>query len=144
VDNDGMVFIPPAQFKLALAEAARYKSVQIPGKGKATYTKHFEAGVLCAKPLPLMVHIDKIEPFRVFVPADGKRGGGKRVWKHFPHVQQWAGTVEFMILDDIINNEVFETHLVDAGQFVGIGFFRPRNNGYWGRFMVKGVKYKCV
>ena len=43
---DGEVFIPPMSFKNCLSEAARFLSVQIPGKGKSIYTKHFEAGVL--------------------------------------------------------------------------------------------------
>ncbi len=32
------------------------------------------------------------------------------------------------MLDDIIDQDVFRVHLEDAGQFIGIGRFRPRNN----------------
>jgi len=55
---------------------------------------------------------------------------------------QWGGEVEFCILDDIIDKDVFQTHLEDAGQFIGIGRFRPRNNGFYGRFAVEGIKWK--
>ena len=55
VDEKGFVFIPPMSFKNCLSEAAKYKSIQIPGKGKSTYTKHFEAGILCVEPLVLPV-----------------------------------------------------------------------------------------
>jgi hypothetical protein len=141
VDEHGTVFIPPMAFKNCLAEAAKYKSEQIPGKGKATYTKHFEAGVMCKEPLSLGVKLNDVHGMRLFVPADGKRGGGKRVWKTFPYVPSWSGIVEYCVLDDIIDEDVFQLHLEDAGKFIGIGFFRPRNNGYWGRYSVEDIEW---
>lgn len=39
INEDGFVFIPPMAFKNCLSEIAKYLSEQIPGKGKATYTK---------------------------------------------------------------------------------------------------------
>ena len=38
--KDGQVFIPGNAIRNCLAEAAKFLSIQIPGKGKATYTKH--------------------------------------------------------------------------------------------------------
>jgi hypothetical protein len=46
VTKEGYVFIPPMQFKLCLENTARYIGMQIPGKGKSTYTKHFVQGVI--------------------------------------------------------------------------------------------------
>lgn len=140
-DSAGNCFIPPMAFKNCLAEAARYKSIQIPGKGKSTYTKHFEAGVLCVEPVPLGCKLDDVRKLTLYVPPDGKRGSGKRVTKHFPVFDAWAGKVQFLVLDEIINDEVFEMHLIDAGQFIGIGAFRPRNNGYFGRFKVEKIEF---
>ena len=51
VNQDGEVFIPPMAFKFGLDKAAKMLGKQIPGKGKATYTKFFEQGVLCIEPL---------------------------------------------------------------------------------------------
>lgn len=141
VDGKGLTYIPPMSFKNCIAEAAKYKSIQIPGKGKSTYTKHFEAGILCKEPLPLGVAIDAVVGERLFVPADGRRGSGKRVWKTFPVFPTWTGEVEFLVLDDLIDEEVFLNHLTDAGQFIGIGRFRPRNNGFYGRFAVESVRW---
>jgi len=140
-DNDGIVFIPPTAFKNCLAEAAKYKGIKIAGKGQERYTKHFEAGVMVVEPLSLGVHVDDIEGERLHVPSDGKRGGSKRVWKTFPVFREWSGTVEFLILDEIINPDVFLEHLTDAGKFIGVGRFRPRNNGYYGRFQVDNVTW---
>ena len=142
ITDKGEVYIPPMNFKNCIAEAAKYKSVQIPGKGKSTYTKHFEAGILCKEPMPLNVNIKDVIGERFFVPASGRRGDGKRVWKTFPVFHNWGGEVEFCILDDIIDQDVFRVHLEDAGPFIGIGRFRPRNNGFYGRFAVEGVKWK--
>ena len=141
-DDSGRVYIPPMSFKNCLSEAAKYKSIQIPGKGKSTYTKHFEAGVLVVDPLELDVTRETIQHEWLHVPSDGRRGGTTRVEKCFPLIPQWSGAVEFLILDEIITPEVFEEHLTDAGSFIGIGRFRPRNNGFYGRFKVESIKWK--
>jgi hypothetical protein len=138
-DEDGLIFIPPMQFKNCLSEVAKYLSVQIEGKGKSTYTKHFEAGVLVVKSLSLGIKKSDVPGEWLFVPADGKRGSGKRVKKCFPFIQNWKGDVEFLILDETITEEVFRYHLEQAGSFIGIGRFRPRNNGFYGRFMVEDL-----
>lgn len=141
VNKDGMIEIPPMAFKNCLSEAAKYKSIQIPGKGKTTYTKHFEAGVLCVEPLVLPIKKDDVEGEWLHVPSDGRRGGTTRVEKCFPVIPKWEGVVEFLVMDDIIDKDTFQTHLEDAGKFIGIGRFRPRNNGYYGRFAVKKIEW---
>lgn len=141
VTQDGNVFIPPQSFKSALDEAAKYKSVQIPGKGKTTYTKHFLAGVLCLEPVVLPVKAADVHGEWLFVPADGKKGGAKRVMKCFPYIEQWSGTVEFTVFDDIIDEQTFKIHLEDAGRFIGIGRYRPRNGGFYGRFKVSNIEW---
>jgi hypothetical protein len=141
VNEDGFVFIPPMSFKNCLSEAAKYKSIQIPGKGKSTYTKHFEAGILCYTPVVLPIKADDVAGEWLHVPSDGKRGGTTRVEKCFPVIQNWAAAVQFTVFDEIIDDEVFQTHLEDAGQFIGVGRFRPRNNGFYGRFKVVKIEW---
>lgn len=140
-DEAGHIVIPPMAFKNCLSEVAKFLSVQIPGKGKATYTKHFEAGIIVTEGLTLPVTKAQVAGEWLFVPADGKRGSGKRVKKCFPVIPSWKGAVTFHILDETVTPEVFEQHLAEAGNFIGIGRFRPRNNGYYGRFKVTGVKW---
>lgn len=147
-DENGIVFMPPTAFKNCLSEAAKYKSISIPGKGKATYTKNFEAGVLVAKPLSLGIHKDEVQFERLYLPADGKRGGSKRVWKYYPLIETWQGDVEFIVIDETVlqiskddnKKTVFEMVLTDAGSYIGIGRFRPRNNGFYGRFEVQKIR----
>lgn len=143
INEDGNVFIPPMSFKNCLSEAAKYLSVQIPGKGKSTYTKHFEAGVMCSDPLVLDITLAEVlkEQYGewLHVPSDGRRGGTKRVLKCFPYIKKWQGDVIFYVFDDTITDDVFKYHLQQAGKFIGIGRFRPRNNGFYGRFEVVDI-----
>tara|TARA_B100000749_G_scaffold278115_1_gene268195 strand:+ start:1895 stop:2485 length:591 start_codon:yes stop_codon:yes gene_type:complete len=140
--NPGFIVIPAMQFKNSLAECAKYMSQQIPGKGKATYTKHFEAGVIIMDSMELDIKADDVKGETVFVPSSGKRGDGNRVYKTFPKIPSWAGVVEFTIFDHTITEAVFKEHLMQAGQFIGIGRWRPRNNGLYGRFTVDKVVWK--
>src|SRR5688572_16894749 len=128
VNKDGNVFIPPMAFKNCISEVAKYIGEQIPGKGKSTYTKHFEAGVLVVDGPVLPLKEEDVQGQWLFVPSDGKRGGPKRVDKCFPVIPEWEVEVEFIILDEIITEDVFRKHLEEAGKFIGIGYFRPRNN----------------
>lgn len=141
VNKDGFVYIPPMAYKNCISEAAKYLSIQVPGKGKATFTKHFESGVLVIDPLVLPIKKEQVEGVWLFLPSDGKRGGGKRVDKCMPSIPEWEGKVTFLILDETITQDIFTEVLTEAGKFIGIGYFRPRNNGYWGRFSVEDVKW---
>ena len=142
--DGGIVVIPQMAFKLCLEECAKYLSIQIKGKGKSTYTKHFTAGVLVTDPLPIGIKKDDLQENELFLPADGQRGGGKRVWKSFPIIHEWEGTVLWHILDQTVTEEVFLYHIKQAGMFIGLGSFRPRNGGYFGRFEVVGHSWSEV
>lgn len=139
--EDGEVFIPPMAFKNCIAEAAKFLSVQVPGKGKATYTKHFEAGVLVTDALRLGIKAADVPGEWLFLPSDGIRGSGKRVDKCYPIIHKWGGKVTFYVLDETITADVFKHHLEQAGAFIGIGRFRPRNNGFYGRFRVSDISW---
>ena len=136
IDKSGHVFIPPTAIKNGLVSAAQFLAIQIPGKGKQTYTKHFTSGILVVDPMVLPVTKDELQDERLFLPSDGRRGGGKRVWKHFPIIQEWQGDITVYVLDDIITKPIFDQHLEAFGKFIGLGRFRPQNNGYYGRFEV--------
>ena len=150
--ESGQVYIPQMAMKQALTDIARYLGMQIPGKGKSTYTKHFESGVLLVEPILLLspgkphkpiTRNDIIEE-RYYCNADGKRGSAKRVWRHFPTVKNWAATFTVDILDNTITPDVFKHHLEQAGKFKGVGRFRPEKGGFYGRFAVAACDVKTV
>lgn len=140
-DEDGNAYIPPMAFKGALANAAKMLAIPIPGKGKALYTKHFLSGVMVTDMLPLGVKKDEVEPQWLSCDPQGRKGG-MGVLRAFPHFEKWEGVVEIHVLDDTISKEIFERVLREAGNFVGIGQFRPEKGGYFGRFEVVEIKWK--
>lgn len=143
----GHVFIPPMALKNSLMEAAQYLGEKVPGKRNATWTKHFMAGVLVTDPVEVFsggkpVKFDETQCETFPCHADGKRGSGTRVMRTFPVIREWTGTAKFYILDESITEDVFTHHLEEAGKFIGVGRFRPRNGGFYGRFFVKDVKWE--
>lgn len=170
--ENGYVVMPAMAVRNALAEAAKYLAIQIPGKGKSTYTKHFEAGVLITQNAQLFAHNGEpiVPPSEmglrktlaqcpniqheddeavnyvpapnevygdwVYVPSNGVRGDGKRVWKCYPMISAWQASFDFLIVDDVITKDVFFKVLKEAGQLIGLGRFRVRNCGTYGRFEV--------
>lgn len=139
--ESGEVFIPPMSLKQAVDAAAKYLSISVPGKGKATYTKNFTSGCLVLDPIPLGVSKDAVSMDRIYANANGIRGSGKRVWRLFPRVDDWKADVEFHVYDDAITKEVFEQVLRESGRFIGIGRFRPQNGGFYGRYSVEKLKW---
>lgn len=139
--EDGTVYIPPMAFKMCLDAAAKFLGRQIPGKGKSTYTKHFEAGVLVTDPIKLPYKKSELQGEWINANADGVRGSGKRVRRCFPVIKEWQADVPFLVLDETITERVFREHIEEAGKFIGIGRFRPRQGGFYGRFEVVGMKW---
>lgn len=139
--ENGKVFIPPMAFKNCIAEAAEFLSVKIKGKGQSTWSKHFRAGILVLEGLQLPDPPEKIVGEWFNMNADGKRGSGKRVPRCYPIIPAWEGVVTFHVFDDTITEDAFTYHLNEAGKFIGIGRFRPRNGGLNGRFEVLSVKW---
>ena len=140
-DAEENVFINPMAFKWMITDAAKLLGMKIPGKGVATYGKYFESGILVLEGMMLGVKKGDVEGEKLFVPADGKHGSGKRVWRTFPLIRSWSGTVQFDLINRIITKEVFEEHLKEAGQFVGLGRFRPQRGGWYGRFDVADIQF---
>jgi hypothetical protein len=141
VDKEGQCVISPMQWKNMLRDVGKFLGERIPGKGKSSYSKHFLSGILVVDPSPLGIAADEVPYERIFVPADGIRGSGKRVWKNFPVIHEWTTEAVVFILDETITPPVFEHHFRQAGQFIGLGFFRPANGGIKGRFEVLEFKW---
>lgn len=146
-DENGMAYIPPSAFKHCLDEAAQFLSLKKTGSER--YTKHFESGVAVFDPIPLNVHKDNIQFERLYMNTDGKRGGGKRGFRHYPYIEKgWTVQVPFVILDETVlqlysgdkTKTVFEHVLRCAGMYIGIGRWRPNRRGYYGRFSIEKIE----
>lgn len=144
VNEDGFVFIPPMAIKNMLSDCARFLSESVPGKGKATYTKHFEAGIMVLTPAVMSIKAEDVSGETLFVPSDGKKGGSKRVFKTFPYMPKWSANIEILLIDPILEDKPgkVKEYLEHSGKFIGLGRFRPRNGGFYGRFEVKNFECK--
>ncbi len=143
----GNITAPPMAFKKALEGAAKYGGMKIQGSGQKTWTKKFEAGVMVVDEPEIFykgkpIKADEVGSMWLFVPSDGKSGGGSRVNKCFPTIpQDWECEVTYHILDDQITKDIFVIHIDLAGKFVGLGVFRPEHGGYFGRYVVTDIKW---
>jgi hypothetical protein len=139
---DGNVFIPPMSFKFCITEAAKRMGRKIPGRGNATYGKRFEGGFLCMDAIVLPVKGEDVEGEWINANADGVRGSGKRVRRCFPVIPEWTADVRLWLTDDIITEDIFEEAVSEAGQFIGIGRFRPEKGGFYGRYKVNELVWE--
>ena len=106
VDENGIVFIPPMAIKNMLSDCARFLSESVPGKGKATYTKHFEAGIMVLSPASIGVKADEVKGETLYVPSNGVKGGGKRVFKTFPFIPKWSAELEIIVIDPTLESKL--------------------------------------
>jgi len=138
----GDVTIPAVAILQGLADAASYlgKGGGLKKKGSATWAQNFTCGLAVAHGPKIGHGADdaRIEP--VYSHANGQRGSGKRVWRHFPIFDEWSAVLVIHILDDTIPEDVFARVVEAFGLFIGVGRYRPQNGGYLGRFTVKKLE----
>lgn len=132
------VIIPPMNLKNCLSGIASHLGEKIPGKGNKQYGKIFDAGIVILDPLELGIHEKDVEGEVFFVPSDGKRGGGTRVHKRFPMINEgWQAAATIFVIDDMITAEKAKEYLEKAGLLTGLGRFRPQRGGHNGRFKIE-------
>ena len=145
VDGKGFPFMPAMSLKKSLDSASAYLG-KIPGERNATYVKRFKSGMLITENISLFVGgkrvtLDHFEGEWLFLDAGGKAGqGGTRVKRRMPRLVTWTAQSEIHLIDEVIDEDVLERALSDAGKFVGLGRFRPQCGGFYGRFRVNSLE----
>jgi len=140
VNKGGVAEISAMAFKFALCSAAKYLGLQIPGKGKRTYSKIFDSAILITDNVSIGINKEDLEANWVHVNSDGKRGSGSRVMRCFPTAREWNGVLKLYVLDDAITEAILKQHLEAAGMFIGVGQFRVERGGTNGRFKIVSLK----
>ncbi len=141
--ENGTVHISAFGMHQALVEAAKYSKKQIPGQGKATWTKKFESGIAFFSNIDLGVNPETVDYIDIFAHVGGKRGTGGRVMRRFPIIPSWKATFDIHVLDPIITQQVFEETMEQAGMFIGIGRYAPRVGGTNGRFKMTAINWQA-
>lgn len=141
--ENGTVHIPAFGLHQSMVAAARYSKKQIPGQGKATWTKKFESGLAFFSNIDLGIDPEAVSYIDIYANADGIRGSGKRVMRRFPIIEKWTATFEVQILDPIITKDIFSEVMEQAGMFIGIGRYRPEKGGINGRFKMTKLVWQA-
>ena len=142
VTRDGYMYIPGNQIAEAVKIGAQYLSLKVKGKGNSTWTKNFRSGIMIIDGIKLPILAKDVPGEELFVPSNGQKGGGTRVPKIFPYVDEWVGIITAHIFDDSIIEEVFTEVLRCAGQLIGLGRYRPGVGGHYGRFGVESIEWR--
>lgn len=125
VDESGGIYEPASHIEGAIVRAA--VNFQIAGRSKKTYRELVKSAVFVS---PDAIPLGKKEPdfihkARVIV----NRSAVERLR---PAFRVWELSFSIQVLDDQLGKEVLQQILQHAGQYQGIGDYRPR----YGRFRV--------
>jgi hypothetical protein len=146
VSSDGQVSVPAMAQKQCLDTAAQKLGLKVQGRRGATYKNFFTSGVIAEADAPIAngkaIKPADAEKVTIQANADGVRGSGKRVTRRFPSFPKYHTTFAYLITDDIITKEIFETHARAMGLVVGIGRFRAEKGGTNGRFRVTKFEWE--
>lgn len=129
---DGEIYVPSAQLKGCLIEAG--KQMRVVGRGKSTYSKLFGAFLIINPDAIPMINQDWETDARAVVVQKS------RIIRYRPKFNEWGLIFEIIILDDGIDPVVVKQGLDIAGNYVGIGDYRPQKKGSFGRFIVTSFK----
>lgn len=127
-------YIPSEQLRGAMINAGTYVKAKMGGRSKSMKT--IVAAMFMVYPeqitLPEYDAIDKRSAVNRNVKA--------RVITVRPRWNQWAVEFTLSVDEDSITIETITQILEYAGKYVGIGSFRPTNNGLFGRFKVSSIE----
>lgn len=125
---EGKYFIPADQIRGSLIGAGTYVKAKVGGRAKSM--KQVVAAMFMVSPdeiiIPEYNAIDKRSAVNRNVKA--------RIVVIRPKWLEWSAEFDLIITNDTITKETVKSILDYAGDYVGIGSFRPTNNGMFGRF----------
>lgn len=134
VDSSGNFFIPADHIRGALITAGTYVKGKVGAQTKSM--KSTVAGMFFIKEEKI-----KLTPFDEIDKRSAVNKNVKaRVIVVRPRWNEWKTSFTLLVDNDTISQEMIEQLLQYAGNNVGIGSYRPTNNGMFGRFKVDSIK----
>jgi hypothetical protein len=132
---DGKAHLPSTYLRSAIVEAA--KQFKITGKGKSTYSKL--AGSVIEVGPEFSPIVGDWKEFRIAAVNPMTKG---RMMVSRPRFDSWSVKFEITILDDSLPVGVLNEILQHAGNYVGVGDWRPDKKGMFGKFMLTSFQVK--
>jgi len=133
-NQKGKCYIPAEHFRQAMIGAGTFIKSKVGASTKSM--KGIVAAMFTVSPeeilLPDYDGIDKRSAVNRVVKA--------RIITVRPKWSNWKVTFKLLIDNDTITKEIVQQLLTFAGSNVGIGSYRPTNNGQFGRFEVVDLK----
>jgi len=131
-DEDGF-YLPTEQIRGSLINAGAMVKSKVGNARKSM--KNIVAGMFFIKEekcrLPKNYEVDKRSAVNRNIKA--------RVICIRPKWNKWNAEFTLMIDNDTITKETVTEIIQNAGQYIGIGSFRPTNNGMFGRFELESI-----
>lgn len=132
-NKDGKCFIPSEQIRGSLIGAGTYMKAKVGGRSKSM--KVIVAATFQPTPdeiiLPDFDTIDKRSAVNRNVKA--------RVLVIRPKWNNWSASFILKVYEDTITKETVSQLITYAGNYVGIGSYRPTANGLFGRFEIESI-----
>lgn len=133
-NSEGKCYIPSEQLRIAFIQGGGYL------KSKVGNSKRSMKGVIAA--------ILQISPEEMLLPnfnlIDKRSAVNKnikgRVMVIRPKWTEWAAEFDMILDNGTITKETIEELITTTGNYVGIGSYRPTNNGYFGRFKLVSLE----
>jgi hypothetical protein len=133
-NDNGLCFIPADHFRGSFINAGSYVKAKVGGRSKSM--KVIVAAMFTVLPeqiiLPDYDAIDKRSAVNKHVKA--------RIIRIRPKWNDWQVTFTLQVGERSITVETIKTIIEYAGNYVGIGSFRPTANGMFGRFELVDIK----
>lgn len=134
-NGNGKCFIPADQLRGSFIGAGSMVKGKV-GSGRSKSMKQVVAAMFMVTPdhieIPDFDTIDKRSAVNKNVKA--------RVMVIRPKWTEWEAEFKLNVMNDTITSETVKSIIENAGDYIGIGSFRPTNNGMFGRFQVEEFK----
>lgn len=131
---EGKCYIPSDQIKRALINAGTFMKSKVGVRTKSM--KSIVAACFIPEPEQILIPnydtIDKRSTVNKNIKA--------RVICVRPKWTSWEVSFTLQVLENTITKETVEELIKYAGFYVGIGSYRPTNNGHFGRFEIKSIE----
>ena len=131
---DGPCFIPSDQIRGALISAGSYVKAKVGGRSKSM--KQIVAAMFMVSPEEIHIPEYQVIDKRSAVNRNVKA----RIIVIRPRWNEWSAEFTLLVDEDSITIETITQIIEYAGKYVGIGSFRPTNNGLFGRFRLVEIK----